>query len=61
VKKSKNMPVWLSKMGFGPVFLHRLVKCTAKLNTTVDWLDSLIAPGGLLLVVSQLFAVPVLV
>jgi hypothetical protein len=31
------------------------------LTPAVDWLDSLIGPGGLLLVVSHLFAVPVLV
>jgi len=31
------------------------------LTLAVDWLDRLIGPGGLLLVVSHLFAVPVLV
>jgi hypothetical protein len=38
--------------------------CTGKrqsLTTAVDWLDSSIGPGGLLLVVSYLLAVPVLV
>jgi len=32
-------------------------------STVVDWLDSLIVPGGLLLVaaVSQLFGIPILV
>jgi hypothetical protein len=38
----------------------RLVKCTTSLTPTVDGLDSLIGPGGLLLVVSYLFAVSVL-
>jgi hypothetical protein len=32
-----------------------------RLTTSVDWLDSLIGPGGLLLVGLHLFAVPVLV
>jgi len=44
----------------GTTFFHRmlrLVKHTAEL--VVDWLDSLIGPGGVLLVVSHLFAVPV--
>jgi hypothetical protein len=31
------------------------------LTHAVDWLDSLIGPGGLQLVVSLLFAIPVLV
>jgi hypothetical protein len=39
----------------------RLVKGTTSLTSTVDGLDSLIGPGGLLLVVSHLFAVLVLV
>jgi hypothetical protein len=39
----------------------RLVKGTAKLTLAVDWLDCLIGPGGLLLVVSHQFAVPNLV
>jgi hypothetical protein len=39
----------------------RPVKGTAELASAVDWLDSLIGPGGLLLVVSHLFVVPVLV
>jgi hypothetical protein len=38
------------------------VKGTASLTPAVDWLDSLIGPGGLLLVdSSHLLAVPVLV
>jgi hypothetical protein len=48
--------------GCGPAILHSLlrrVKGTTKPD--VDWLDSLIGPGGLLLVVPQLFAVLVLV
>jgi hypothetical protein len=40
----------------------RLVRGTQSLTVpTVDWLDNLIGQGGLLLVVSHLFAVPVLV
>jgi hypothetical protein len=49
--------------GFGPTFSHRmllrLVKGTAE--PAVDWLDNLIGRGGLLLVVSHLFTIPVLV
>jgi hypothetical protein len=49
--------------GFGPTFSHRmllrLVKGSAEL--AVDWLDNLIGRGGLLLVVSHLFTIPVLV
>jgi hypothetical protein len=49
--------------GFGATFSHRmllrLVKGTAE--PAVDWLDSLIGPGGLLLVVSDLFTIPVIV
>jgi hypothetical protein len=59
-EKSKHARL-AQQNGFGPEFLHsflRLVKGTAKPK---DWLDSLIGPGGLLLVVSHLFAVPVLV
>ncbi len=37
------------------------MKGTAKTTPTVDWLDSLIDPGQLQLVVSHLFGVPVLV
>jgi hypothetical protein len=56
--------------GFGPAFFHcllRLVNGTANPKSryvaypSVDWLDTLIGPGGYLLVVSKLFAVPVLV
>jgi hypothetical protein len=49
--------------GFDPTFSHRmllrLVKGTAQ--PAVDWLDNLIGRGGLLLVVSHLFTIPVLV
>jgi hypothetical protein len=44
----------------GTTFFHRmlrLVKHTAE--PVVDWLDSLIGPGGLVLVVYDLFALPV--
>jgi len=34
---------------------------TPAVDPVVDWLERLIGPGGLLLVVSNLFAVPVLV
>jgi len=50
--------------GFGLAFpqsMERLVKCIFKLKVAVDWLDSLISPGRLLLVVSHLFVVLVLV
>jgi hypothetical protein len=64
MKKSQNMLVWLCKMVLTQRFLHiflRLVKGTTKLTSAVDWLESLIGLGVLLLVVSHLFAVPVLV
>jgi hypothetical protein len=48
MKKSQNMLVWLSKMVFGLAFFQPK-------NT---WLDSLIDPGGLLLIVFHLFAIP---
>jgi hypothetical protein len=37
-----------------------VVKAKQNLTGAVDWLDSLIGLGGLLLVVSDLFPVPVL-
>jgi len=48
MKKSQNMPVWLSRNGFGPACVLRLVKGTAKgwLPLAIDWLHSLIAQGG---------------
>ncbi len=58
------MLVWLKKNGFGPAFWHsllRLEKAQPRLTPAVDWLNDLIGPGGLLVVVSHLFAVPVLV
>jgi hypothetical protein len=61
-KKSKQASL-AQQTGFGPAVLHnllRLVKVTAK-PPAVDWLDSLIGPGGLLFLFSHLFAVPVLV
>ncbi len=44
--------------GNGLAFFHRM---HSRALTPIDLLDNLIAPGGVLLVVSQLFAVPVLV
>jgi hypothetical protein len=68
MKKSENMLIWLSKMVLvRTTLLHcllRLVKAQQSLKPVVDWLDSLIGLGGgfsFLLVVSHLFAVPVLV
>jgi hypothetical protein len=58
------MPVWRSKTVECPAISHsllRLVKCTAKLTPDAEHLDSLIGPGGLVLVISNQFAVPVLV
>jgi hypothetical protein len=49
---------------FCPTILHRmlnLVKGPRNLTSVVDWLDSLIGPGGLLLLVSGIRAIPVLV
>ncbi len=54
------MLVWLWQNDFGLAILYkivRLAKGTANLNIfAVHWSDSLIAPGGLLLVISHLFA-----
>jgi hypothetical protein len=71
MKKSDNMPVWLSKMVLAQHFCHsllRLVKGTANPNPAREDYSllcarpsTLIGPGGLLLVVSHLYAVPVLV
>jgi hypothetical protein len=39
MKKSQNVLVWLRKIGFGPSFLHsllRLVKGTEKPNTMLE-------------------------
>jgi hypothetical protein len=62
MKKSQNMSVWLSKMVFWPsifaLFAEAGKRCS---KAAVDWLDSLLGPGGLLFVVSHPFAVPVLV
>jgi hypothetical protein len=63
LRKSKHASL-VQQNGFGTtgtIFFHRmlrLVKHTAE--PVVDSLDSLIGPGGVLLVVSHLFAVPVL-
>jgi hypothetical protein len=56
MKKSQNMPVWLSEMVFGPAFLHRMWRVAKGIvkAPVVDWLDGLIGPGGLLLVVADL-------
>ncbi len=62
--KVKRCQFGFATHGFGPAILHRMlrpVKGTAKPNICCDLPDSLIGPGGLLLVVSHLFAVPLLV
>jgi hypothetical protein len=54
-EKSKHAGL-AEQNGFGPAFLHRMLrvaKGTVK-APVVDWLDGLIGPGGLLLVVSDL-------
>jgi hypothetical protein len=61
-----------SAHGVGLVFLDKLLRLIKKKAwlvqalqmskpAVVDWLDSLIGPGGLLFVISHLFAVPDLV
>jgi hypothetical protein len=55
------MPVWLSKMVFTQHFYTGCwgwQKAQQSLTPAVDWLDGLIGPGGLLLIVSHV-AVPV--
>jgi hypothetical protein len=64
MKKSQNMLVWCSKTILNQHFSTGCFfweKAQQRLALAADWLDSLIGPGGLLLVVSCLFAVPVLV
>jgi len=61
--KVKRCQFGFATHGFGPAFLHRmlkLVKGTSKPNICCDLPYSLIRQGGLLLVVSRLFAVPLL-
>jgi hypothetical protein len=58
------MSVWRSKTVQCPAISHsllRLAKCTAKLTPDAEQLDSLIGPCGLVLVISNQFAVPGLV
>ncbi len=59
------MLVWLNKMVLAQQFLHSLLRLVKKaqqsLTPTADWVDSLIGPGELLLVVSHQLAVAVLV
>jgi hypothetical protein len=58
------MPVWCSKIVEYPTILHsllRLVKCTPMLTLDAKHLDSLIGLGGLLLVISNQFAIPILI
>jgi hypothetical protein len=60
-QKSNDASLALQHMVHGPAFLHRmlkLVKGTSKPNICCDLPYSLIHQGGLLLVVSHLFAVP---
>jgi hypothetical protein len=63
MKKSQNMPVRLNKMVLTQHFLRRILRLSEKaqhslLLSLVHWLDSLIGPGGWVLVVCHLFAVP---
>jgi hypothetical protein len=51
MKKSQNMPVWLSKMIFAQD--AEAGKRHESLTPAGDWLDCLIGSGGLVLVVSQ--------
>jgi hypothetical protein len=63
MKKKSKCASLAQQNGFGPAVLRsllRVVKGTPK-APCVDWPNSLIRPGGFLLVVSHLFAVPVLV
>jgi hypothetical protein len=57
MKKSQNMLVWLSEIVLTQHFctrcLLRLAKGSKSPIPAVDWLDSLIGTGGLLLVVSH--------
>jgi hypothetical protein len=55
------MLVWLSKMDLALQDSEHSKRHSRALHLLFDWLDSLICPGGFLLVVSHLFAVPVLV
>jgi hypothetical protein len=64
IKKSQNMLVCLCKIVLAQQFAQdaEAGKRHSKAFTpAVDWLDSLIGSGGLLVVVSHLFAVLVLV
>jgi len=59
------MCVWLYQNSFGQALSHvklGLVKGRPEpITPAVEWLDSLIRPGGLLLVVFHLFAISILV
>ncbi len=64
MKKSQNMLVWLTKMALAQHFCTRgkgWWKAQQSLKPAVNWQDSSVGPCGLLLVVSHVFAVPVLV
>jgi len=57
MKKSQNMPVWLNKWVLAQHFLTHFaeageVSAHQSWTPAVHWLDSLIDPGGLELVVS---------
>jgi hypothetical protein len=57
LKKSKNLPVWLSKMVLAQHFCtgyQGWQKTQQSLTLVVDWPDGLIGPCGLLLLVSHL-------
>jgi hypothetical protein len=70
MKKSQNVPVWLSIIAHfavaGKWCSILLCPCTKECNkydllllSISDWLIIMIGPGGLLLVVPHLFAVPI--
>jgi hypothetical protein len=58
MKKSQNVLVWLSKMVLVQHFwsgCQGWQQAQQSLTPAVDWLDGLIGPGGLLILVSHLF------
>jgi hypothetical protein len=64
IKKSQDMLVCLCKMVLAQHFAQDAEagkRRSKALTSAVDWLDSLIGSGGLLVVVSHLFVVLVLV
>jgi hypothetical protein len=57
-EKTQNMPVWISKMVLAQHFLAEDAETGKKAQQSLtpallDWLDGLIGPSGLLLLISQ--------